>query len=62
MSVEDMDTYFAFLDNLRESGSINMFGAAPVLAEMYELNKTEARHIVMRWMETFSERHSNELS
>ena len=49
-------TYFQFLDSLRESGQINMFGAAPVLADMYDLSKSEARTIVKEWMETYGER------
>ncbi len=47
---------FAFLDNVRESGSINMFGAAPVLQEVFELDRREARDMLLEWMDTFAER------
>lgn len=43
-----------FLDELRESGVTNMFGAAPYLQEEFpELTKQEARAIVAEWMEKF---------
>lgn len=43
-----------FLDDLRESGETNMFGAAPYLMEAFpELTKQEARAIVAQWMEEF---------
>ena len=55
---EDLETYFAFLDNIREDGKINMFGAAPVLQEVYGLTRQESRKILLEWMDTFSQRHS----
>lgn len=48
-----LEEYFEFLDDLRESGEINMFGAARVLQEHYDLVKYEARDIVSAWMEQF---------
>lgn len=43
-----------FLDNLRESGLINMCAAAPVLkGEFPELDIKEARKILIEWMESF---------
>ena len=47
---------FVYLDMLRESGKINMFGAAPYLVEAYELTRYEARDILLEWMQTFDER------
>jgi len=46
-----------FLDDLRETGAINMFGAAPYVAETFGVSKHEARDLVKNWMETFAERH-----
>lgn len=46
-----------FLDKLRESGSINMFGAAPYVSEAFGVDKYEARDLVKNWMQTFDERH-----
>jgi hypothetical protein len=48
-----------FLDKLRESGSINMFGAAPYVSEAFGVSKYEARDLVKNWMETFGERHGS---
>lgn len=40
-----------FLDDLRESGETNMFGAAPYLMEEFpELTRQEAKAIVQQWM------------
>jgi len=50
-----MDVYFEFLNDLRESGKINMFGAAPVLVEVFGIDKYEAREILSAWMKSFEE-------
>ena len=43
-----------FLDNLRESGVTNMFGAAPYVQDMFpELSKSEAKSVLIHWMKTF---------
>ena len=56
------DEHLDFLDQLRESGVTNMFGAAPHLQDAFpdELNKQDARQVLLYWMETFSERHKDE--
>ena len=51
---------FDFLDNLRASGTINMFGAGPYVQDVFGCDRHEARDLVVEWMQTFSERHSNE--
>lgn len=53
---EDKETYFLFLDQVRESGKINMFGAASVLQEVFGLDKAESRQILFEWMDTFGKR------
>jgi len=46
-----------FLDALRDSGAVNMFGAAPYLQEAFpELTRGQARKMLFHWMDTFSER------
>jgi hypothetical protein len=48
---------FEFLDDLRESGETNMFGAKPyVEAAFPELGK-ESTTYLSNWMKTFEERH-----
>lgn len=51
------DEHLEYLDELRESGATNMFGAAPWLARAYGLNIETARAYLSFWMKTFSERH-----
>ena len=47
------DEHAAYLDRLRASGTTNMFGAASYLvAEFPELSLTEARDILIQWMES----------
>jgi hypothetical protein len=41
-----------FLDDLRESGKTNMFGAAPFLARRFKLPIEEARKILTEWMKS----------
>jgi predicted oxidoreductase len=55
----DAPEVFEFLDALRESGKINMFGAAPHVQEWFGLTKQESRYLVGEWMRTFAERHAN---
>ena len=47
--------YFEFLDDLRASSKINMFGAAPHLASKFDLQMSEARDVLRRWQDTFSD-------
>lgn len=44
------DEHVGFLNALRDSASINMFGAPQVLAREFGLDRYEAREIVMYWM------------
>mgnify|MGYP003644218360 CR=1 FL=1 len=46
-----------FLDDLRESGSVNMFGAGSSIQEMFGVTKHDAHRFLATWMETFEERH-----
>jgi len=52
------DEHLEFLDDLRESGAPNMFGARPYLiAEFPELQPKQAGEILSYWMKTFGDRH-----
>ena len=56
------EEHLEYLDGLRESGRVNMFGAAMYLRnfaefDLMELTKTESRDILTYWMKTFEERH-----
>ena len=47
--------YKTYLDNLRDSGVINMFGAGEYLMVDFDLDKYEANKILLEWMQTFKE-------
>lgn len=53
----DKEKYFVYLDELRESGVTNMFGAAPYLEDEFDLDRKEAKAVLVEWMRTFNERH-----
>ena len=57
MNEELKQEIFVFLDNLRESGEVNMFGSGAYVMEMFDVSKTEAREYVTAWMQSFSDRH-----
>lgn len=51
-----MEKYFDFLDDLRDSGETNMFGAAPYLQEAFlELrsDRKKANEIFVAWIHRF---------
>ena len=44
---------FAFLNEVRRSGKINMFGAGEVLEKAYGFDRTTANRFVAAWMDNF---------
>lgn len=57
----EFEEYFEYLDQLRESGVTNMFGATPYLIEEFGVDRPTARRILNEWMYSFSERHPQEV-
>ena len=55
--MDNNEEYFEFLDDLRDSDTVNMFGASVDLREEFGLDKIEARKILGQWMDTYDERH-----
>lgn len=51
------DEVFQFLDDLRDSGKTNMFGAGPYLAQAFGFSQEDARGFLKEWMVSFGERH-----
>ena len=49
------DEHLVYLDNLRESGVTNMFGAGAYVQSEFALSGAEAQHILSYWMESFGE-------
>ena len=50
---------FKYLNRLRESGATNMFGASPYLEMEFDLDRREAKQVLMAWMQWVSENPSN---
>jgi len=55
MIKEEWYEYYVYLEELRQSGVTNMFGAAPYLQEVYGLNPREARKVLGSWMDNYQE-------
>jgi hypothetical protein len=47
---------FQYLDFLRETGCTNMFGASPFLEDEFDLNRSDAKKFLLRWMDTYAQR------
>ena len=45
--------YWLFLEELRRSGVVNMYGAAPYLQEAFYISRNEAVEILIDWMENY---------
>lgn len=56
-----IEDHLYFLDDLRESGVTNMFGASPYLKNGFpELTKKECSKILTYWMKTFPRKDGND--
>ena len=44
---------YNFLDELRDSGEINMFGARQYIVEMFDCNKEQATTLLSNWMKNY---------
>lgn len=47
--------YFDFLEDLRQSGEVNMFGSSPYLSAAFGLRKDKASATVAKWMKLHSD-------
>ena len=55
MIKEEWYEYYVYLEELRQSGETNMFGASPYLQSEFGLDRKEAIKIVSNWMENYEE-------
>ena len=55
LKLDDLAEHFNFLDGLRLSGIVNMFGAASYLTEDMGVSKKDAKSVLLAWMQTFTE-------
>jgi len=51
---ERLSTYFAYLEDLRDSGEINMWGASQYLESEFGLNRRESKDVFLTWIKTFN--------
>ncbi len=54
-----MKKYFDYLDQLRQSGEVNMFGAVPCLQKRFlELasDRKKAAQVLQAWMDSYQEK------
>lgn len=51
------EEHLEYLNDLRDSGETNMFGARPYLINEFGLSKKDAASILSYWMEAYSERN-----
>ena len=51
------DEHLTYLDDLRESGATNMWGAGAYLEIRFDIERSPASKILSYWMESFEERH-----
>lgn len=50
MTEEQRTRYYQYLNELRDSGRTNMFGAAPFLRQWFGLERREAEDVLLAWM------------
>ena len=50
-----MQDYFEYLNDLRDSGTMNMMWAPTMLQADFDLEKKEAREIFSKWCESLKE-------
>lgn len=53
-TTEQEKEVFFYLNELRESGETNMFGARPYIMNEFELPSQEAQKLLSLWMTNFS--------
>ena len=52
---EEWIEYYVYLEELRQSGETNMFGATPYLREEFGLGRREAINVLGSWMDNYDE-------
>jgi hypothetical protein len=49
-----MDKYYQYLEELRDSGEINMWGAGAHLEAEFDLSRKEAKDVLLTWIRSFN--------
>ena len=48
------DKYWLYLEQLRQSGVTNMYGATPYLQKEFKLSHNEAKKVLTDWMSNYN--------
>jgi hypothetical protein len=54
-SADELIAMFEYLDELRESGATNMFGAGPYLASEFSMSRDNSHVVLKAWMNSYSD-------
>ena len=49
------ETVFSFLNDLRKSGTTNMYEASPYIVDQFGCTRYEANRLLVKWMENFKD-------
>lgn len=55
-SIDEVVSFFEFLDDLRANGKANVLGAGRYLVEEFGLSKEKSKEIILLWMDSFDEK------
>ena len=55
---EDLSNHFNYLDELRDSGVTNMWGASTYLQDEFALDRATAIAILGKWMESYGSKNT----
>ena len=50
---EEWEEYYKFLEAIRRTGAVNMWGASVYLEEAFELSKNLSRAILVNWINNY---------
>jgi len=50
---QEMKNVFLYLNELRDSGKTNMFGATPYIVNEFNMDKQTAANYLILWMQSF---------
>lgn len=50
MSSEKLQRMFSYLDNLKQTGKVNMMYSSKYLEYMFGVNSAEAKRVLLQWM------------
>ena len=54
-ATEQEQEVLEYLNDLRDSGDTNMFGASPYVESRFGIDRNESRKLVSLWMNNFNE-------